>query len=760
MLKSTQKNWIDPLIILFLTLLPSLFFWRLIAPKPDDQWRIAAGDFTEQYFPLRAFSAGEWVAGRIPLWNPSLFGGQPALADIQSGALYPPHIIEALALGWAGIGFPVWALEWQVIFHFSIAAVGAYLLGRYWGLRTGADLKSARFMGVIISLTFTYGGYLTGFPVQQVTILQVSVWLPWVMWLLSRTLDAVADGKPLKQTAGAAAWVGVALALAILAGHPQTVMYIFYLASAYVLFRMALEWQQHGVKVVSILAHWMVSAGLGVALSAAQLWPTLQFISRSLRTDLAFEAVSAGLPLSELVTLLYPGYFGGSPAYIGILPLLLIAVAVTLSRPSLRLTVLFWSAVGLLAMLLAFGANTFLYPVIYLAAPGFDAVRQQERAFLLFSFAAAVLSGYGALTLCRAIDAETRPAWQGLQRNFHRTAGVALALTGLFLYGSVSSTVRGDEVNLFYGVLRHHIFGLIILGGSLLLFALRPRRVWRRWWGMALVAGWLIFNLFTVNWRFNPEDRPASDPFTPAGVSQFLIEHTAATGESIRVASGGLLAGGNSAASVYGLEDITGNTPLQLADVAAFAEQIPSWRLWQLMNVRYVVDRRDIDGPGLARRYEADGVKVYEVGDPFPRAGMVYDVISGNDWSVLAADETDLRQTALIPAGISLSFTMPTEPPVVSVAESRPGLVVVDIQTGEDGLLVLSNIDYPGWQATLNGRPVEILKTNGVFQGVRISAGENQVRLAFEPVLFKWGVRISVVGIIFTVGMIVFSRRK
>ena len=224
----------EALIILLLVLLPGLFFWRLLAPKPEDRLAIVEGDFTEQYFPLWAIIAAGWVEGRIPLWNPALFGGQPALADPQSGALYPLHILEALILGWSGVGFPVWALEWQVMAHFSIAAVGAYLLGRYWGMRAGASLRSARLMGLMVSVTFTYGGYLTGFPVQQMTILSASAWLPWVMLALSRTLDAVAEQSPWQEILSRSAWTSLAFALAILAGHPQTVMYIFYLTLAYV----------------------------------------------------------------------------------------------------------------------------------------------------------------------------------------------------------------------------------------------------------------------------------------------------------------------------------------------------------------------------------------------------------------------------------------------------------------------------------------------------------------------------------------------
>ena len=748
----------EALIILLLVLLPCLFFWRLLAPKPEDRLAIVEGDFTEQYFPLRAFIAAGWVEGRIPLWNPALFGGQPALADPQSGALYPLHILEALILGWSGVGFPVWALEWQVMAHFSIAAVGAYLLGRYWGMRAGASLRSARLMGLVVSVTFTYGGYLTGFPVQQMTILSASAWLPWVMLALSRTLDAVAEQSPWQEILSRSAWTSLAFALAILAGHPQTVMYIFYLTLAYVAIGYRLSAVGYRLPAIKMVIGWGVSVGLGILMAAAQLLPALEFIGHSLRADLSFQAVSGGLPLSELVTILYPGYFGGSPAYVGIVPLVLIAAAVVLARPPLRGAIFFWLGVGLASMLLAFGANTFLYPLFYLLAPGFDAVRQQERIFLLYSFAAAVLAGYGALVISLPFNRPTRLAWRTFQRTLLRVGAVALALTGLFIYGATAAGERGEAVNLFFGVLRHHVFGLVLFGGSLILLALRPRRLWRRGWGIALVVGWIGFNLFSVNWRFNLGERPDPALFTPTGASLFLIEHAQAQPQPVRQASNGLLPGGNNAASVYGLEDTTGNTPLQLATVAAFAQQVQGWRFWQLMNVLYVVDDNDIDSPGLARRYEADGLKVFEITDPFPRARLVHQVIEGDDVSVLAQDTVDLKTTALVPADTSISLAGATALSTAQVTHHAPGHLAVAVKAGGDGLLVFSNINYPGWQATLNGQSAEIIPTNGIFQGVLVPAGQHQVTLTFRPASFRWGSWLSLVGVGLAAGLIIWGK--
>jgi hypothetical protein len=331
------------LLVLILALLPLLFFWRLITPTPADQMNIAAGDFTEQYFPLRAFAAQEWVRARVPLWNPYLYGGQPALADIQSGALYPPHVLQALLLGWGGPllgavgGFPVKALEWQMILHFSLAAVGTFLFAHHLLIAGGFRSNAACFGAVVAALVFTYSGYLTGFPVQQVTILQVSAWLPWVLWGMSlavRQLAPVTAGAPARQrvarSVAAIVLAALAFAMAILAGHPQTVLYIFYLTLAYAVLLAFSLWNRQRSFLVFALLAWLTTVVLGAALAAAQLMSTLEFISYSLRSDLSYPAVSAGLPLAELVSILYPGFFGGSPQYVGIAALVLIALALAI----------------------------------------------------------------------------------------------------------------------------------------------------------------------------------------------------------------------------------------------------------------------------------------------------------------------------------------------------------------------------------------------------------------------------------------------
>lgn len=814
--KIANWNWPDVALILILALLPGLFFWRLLTPNPADRMAIAAGDFTEQYFPLRAFAAQEWVRGQIPLWNPYLFGGQPALADIQSGALYPPHVLESLLLGWSGLGFPLWALQLQAIAHVSLAAVGTYLFARASFLSISASLRRARFGAVMASLAFTYGGYLTGFPVQQITILEASAWLPWVLWAVSAaTRPLTTDHRPptdnrqciedrqptnnyvshylapLLLRSPTPYWGALAFALAILAGHPQTVLYIFYLSLAYTLFLAFSELTNRRTgeslrftlyasrltphasvrslplgRFLASLTPWLIIVFLGAAITAAQLLPTREFIAHSLRADLSYQAVSAGLPLNEAVAILYPGFFGGSPQYVGIVSLVLIALVLIIPPNPQSREVFFWAGAGLVGLLLAFGGHTFLYPLFYLFLPGFEAVRQQERAFLVYSFSATILTGYGTLVLAGPLAKSARAALALFEHRLRRVAAIGLALTAFFIYGSAASTARGDEVNLFYGVLWHHLFGLIILGGMLVLLALRSRRWLRRPWGMVLVALWLVFNLFTVNWRFNLEKPTSPPPFTPNGVVQFLQTNLPIRPPSnlpTRIASGGLLPGGNSAASVYKLQDLTGNTPLQLASVETFMRQMPSWRLWQLLSVRYVLDKRNIADAGLRLVFEEGDLKVFELGDPFPRAWFVgnVEVISDDRQAIarLGSDSFDLRRTAAMPTPLDLPLTDPAAS-TVTLVEADPTRLKAEINASARQLLVFSQIYYPGWQAKLDGQPADLLRVNVVQQGVVVPAGQHVVELVFSPGSFWLGVAVSIIALLICLVLLVWGSRS
>lgn len=553
---------------------------------------------------------------------------------------------------------------------------------------------------------------------------------------------------------------GLVLGVSILAGHPQTSLYVFYACLAYLLFRFI----QERTPLTSSLFHFLSFSLVGFGLAAVQIVPTLEFIRYSTRAELSYRAVSWGLPLEELVALVYPGYIGGSPQYVGILPMILVAAAILFGqRPGDKF---FWIGLGLVSLLLSFGGNTFLFNLFYILLPGFGMVRNQERVVYLFSFSAAVLAGYGALLLVRPLPRTRRRGFLTFYRWLGRIGWVALALTAPLYYGWVKAS--GDEVNLFDGALSHHVFALFLLALCLVLLTLRLTRGTGRFWLMALTVFIILLNLFTVNWRYNLKHMPPQLRYPVTGLIEFLSATPAARGEG-RISSAGLFHSGASAGAVYKLEDITGNSPLHLASFQEFGAKVDEWRRWQLLNVTHVLDERHLDSEGLRRVYEEDDIKVYEITYPLPRVRVVHRArVAGSDeetWAILNGPDFDLKRAVVLARQPDIALPdreggEKMEGSSARVVEHVPNRLVVEVEAVANGFLVLSEIYYPGWRARVDGHNAPLYRADYLLRAVPVEAGHRRVEVYYDPLSFKVGLGITVVTLLICGGVVFFAGRK
>lgn len=351
-----------------LMLLPYLIFWQVWFPFSSTPILFEHGDFVEQNVAMRRFVAGEFREGRLPLWDPYTYAGQPAL----SGSLFAPYY----PLGWWQTlfpsSFPDWVLPVEVIFHLGIGGVGTFLLVR--------RLTGNQWAASVSGITFELSGWATGYPMLQVGILETAVWLPWGLWLLERGLAR----RSWSNLAGAAVVYGVAL----LAGHPQTVMYLAYLSAAY-----------YGYRAYEYRVQWQFAVGGGLlilfgvlGIGAAQWLPALEAYAYSPRLGLTYSEVGNGFTWNDLTGILIPNRDTWSPLYLGQLGVIATFVALYKKRNK---DVGFWGMVAIVSLLLSLGSNGWLYPVAYRLLPGFAIFRNQERIALLFMMAGVVLSGYG-----------------------------------------------------------------------------------------------------------------------------------------------------------------------------------------------------------------------------------------------------------------------------------------------------------------------------------------------------------------------------
>lgn len=113
--------------------------------------------------------------------------------------------------------------------------------------------------------------------------------------------------------------------------------------------------------------------------------------------------------------------------------------------------------------------------------------------------------------------------------------------------------------------------------------------------------------------------------------------------------------------------------------------------------------------------YRSEDVLIYENHDVLPRAYAM---------PLSAVDRQG--QDVQLPEGALSALLLPAEIKTYTDRE-----VIIEVSADVDALLVLADLDYPGWRATVNGEPADILTVDGVFRGVLLGPGTHRVRMTY-----------------------------
>ena len=70
---------------------------------------------------------------------------------------------------------------------------------------------------------------------------------------------------------------------------------------------------------------------------------------------------------------------------------------------------------------------------------------------------------------------------------------------------------------------------------------------------------------------------------------------------------------------------------------------------------------------------------------------------------------------------------------VVKITAYEPNQLAYEVQSDKGGVLVFSEIYYPGWTAKVDGKPVEVGRVNYVLRAIHIAPGNHKVELDFFP---------------------------
>ncbi|NOZ27251.1 MAG: YfhO family protein [Chloroflexi bacterium] len=742
-----RRKRADGLALAGYILLAAIFY----APLLLGLRRFPDGDFTHHFLPFSLFLREELLAGRLPIWNPYTYSGHPFLADIQAAVLYPlGDLILLLTLPWGTPGARLYFLEAEAALHLALAGFFTYLLAR--------DLTGHRGAAFLAGCAFALSGYLTGYPPLQLAILRTAIWLPLVLWLLLRGMSRPTQWRW---------WTGAALAyaMALLAGHAQTFLFLSYAVSAWIV--LLLTWTVRRGLPSREIAHRVLGvvgfALLALGVSAAQLWPSVEFARLSTRAHADYAYLSGGFPLRDTWQLLLPGVLTWfSPLYVSVaaLGLALMASAHVLSGDRRKASsgflparwgILFFAGVALFFLLLSYGGNGFLYPLFYRWAPGGRLFRGQERAAYGVAFGLSVLAGYGAASLGR-LPARTRRAvaWT--------FAGVIVA--GVVVFGLGWQRPGHTAVPLRESLAIAGAVCAFALASSLAIATERAAR-----WRVPILTLLIVSDLFLANFTTNlAEGGPAAWTSLPPEAE--AVQAAVTERATANLGLPGRVYNEYRVYEDYGMvarvEDVWGSSPLRLARYAMLFEDFPLDRMWRLTGVEHVLTwRRELFEPStLLAEFpqETDTTYLHRLKEPNPRAWVTHDVVFADDEEtkrLLADHQFDLETTAVLPVEARDRTTLenaevgpspPAGESTIRLERLAPYRLLVRGRSDREGLLIVSENWMPGWRALRRdegAQTLPVFRADLTFLGIPVPAGEWEVELIYRPDSVRLGLLIS-----------------
>jgi len=99
-------------------------------------------------------------------------------------------------------------------------------------------------------------------------------------------------------------------------------------------------------------------------------------------------------------------------------------------------------------------------------------------------------------------------------------------------------------------------------------------------------------------------------------------------------------------------------------------------------------------------------------------------------------------------------------PQKVEIIYEKNNCLQLLVKSKEDNLLVLSDTYYPGWKAFVDGTPQKIYQADYAFRAVPLNPGTHRLEFVYDPMSFKLGAGVTLLGILGCIGMGWVARRK
>ena len=102
---------------------------------------------------------------------------------------------------------------------------------------------------------------------------------------------------------------------------------------------------------------------------------------------------------------------------------------------------------------------------------------------------------------------------------------------------------------------------------------------------------------------------------------------------------------------------------------------------------------------------------------------------------------------------------------VVKMTQYKPNNLTYEVKSSKGGVIVFSEIYYPGWTATVDGQPAELGRVNYILRALNVKAGSHKVVLDFHPQSLKNTETVAYIGygvlaLLIIIGVVVEVRKR
>lgn len=732
-------------------------------------------DSKNHFYPMFRFLGEALRHGDVPLWNPYHFAGHPAVADPQSLIFTPTFFLFALAVPSASMQ----SFDLFVFLHLLMGGAGVIGLCRRYGFVPAA--------AVLSGLIFMLGGVAAS-RLQHTGMIISYSFFPLALWMLEimlerpRILNGVGFGVLASLMALGRDQVAYLFCLVLIARVVHAAWTsrrpLDYLAARWLVLLAA------GATGAAILA---VPVLLTMQFLASSNRPGIAF----------GVAAAGSLAPVNFVTMLAPDIFGSlgktysywGPGYdtmiepdwtdravdylfIGTAPAVLglwhgLAGGRIFAR-EMRFVHYMLAA----ALVYTLGRWTPLFAPIFDFFPGVSLYRRPADAAFVLNAGFALSAGY---LLHRFVAHGSPRPFQKLPHPLAHalTAAAAGVILSLLVGGLAFSFETGHGRDALPAI----ALALASGAAAALVLFVGERKNKRRLAAALLVAataGELLWRNAADPLNAEPAarysifDGPAAQESAAIAALRKDIGERNAKGERPRVEILGLPGGWQNASMILGLEDTIGYNPLRISDyeravgpgdnaVDPNLRHYPGTfrgykcKLARLLGLDYLVlDRpltrmpRHMPRPSATLIFSSDQIYVYKLDRAAPRAYFAARVVPVDSQAAIAEDampDFDGAREALVDQSDMVSLDPSLADPKreaatdarVSIAAYEGKRIAIDVDADRDGLLVLHDLYYPGWEARLDGEPAPIVKANILFRGVQTPKGRHRVEFLFRP---------------------------